>query len=157
MEEGAGERRRVFLGDSPLPSPLPARASRGEEEDSRSPETLIQRQCTPALSPGERESGRGSRVWPRLRFWMQSCVALFGWSVTRREGRRPLQFPRSVLAGERECRSDLGGLGRLFGFGGDILALEVTFAAMPLLHFIALLAHKSLYIAEPFRILGRAL
>ena len=41
MEERAGERRDVFLGDSPLPDPLPTRASRGEGEDSRSPGTLF--------------------------------------------------------------------------------------------------------------------
>ena len=32
MEERAGERRRVLIGNSPLLDPLPARSSRGEEE-----------------------------------------------------------------------------------------------------------------------------
>ena len=41
MEERAAERRDVFLGDSPLPDPLPTRDSRGEGEDSRSPGTLF--------------------------------------------------------------------------------------------------------------------
>jgi uncharacterized protein (TIGR02246 family) len=34
MEERAGERRRVFIGNSPLLNPLPTRSSRGEEENT---------------------------------------------------------------------------------------------------------------------------
>jgi hypothetical protein len=40
MEERAGERRRVGTEKSPLLIPLPARASRGEEEYSFTPVPL---------------------------------------------------------------------------------------------------------------------
>ena len=40
VEERAGERRGVFIGNSPLLNPLPARSSRGEEEAKLSFETV---------------------------------------------------------------------------------------------------------------------
>src|SRR5713226_5618606 len=49
-EERGGERRGIFARVSPLPNPLPARSSRGEGEDSPSPNRLIQRQCSLTLA-----------------------------------------------------------------------------------------------------------
>jgi hypothetical protein len=43
VEERAGERRGVFIGNSPLLNPLPARSSRGEEEAKLSFETVSSR------------------------------------------------------------------------------------------------------------------
>jgi hypothetical protein len=40
VEERAGERRGVFIGNSPLLNPHPARSSRGEEEAKSSFETV---------------------------------------------------------------------------------------------------------------------
>src|ERR1017187_6261588 len=40
VEERAGERRSVFIGNSPLLNPLPARSSRGEEEAKPGFETV---------------------------------------------------------------------------------------------------------------------
>src|ERR1039458_5827141 len=40
VEERAGERGGVFIGNSPLLNPLPARSSRGEEEAKLSFETV---------------------------------------------------------------------------------------------------------------------
>src|SRR5713226_9226128 len=51
-EERGGERRGIFARVSPLPNPLPARSSRGEGEDSLSPNRLIQWQCS---RPGTRD------------------------------------------------------------------------------------------------------
>ena len=62
LEERVGERRGVVFGNSPLPSPLPGRASRGEEEEPRSPETFIQGQWATGLGrPATRRTERRGR------------------------------------------------------------------------------------------------
>jgi len=77
--------------------------------------------------------------------------------LTLRAGRGQQKATRCAGGWSMENGLRPGGFGGLFGFRGDVPALEVTFAPRPFLHFVRLLTHKSLYIAEPFRILGRAL
>src|SRR6266571_1087923 len=80
-EERGGERRGIFARVSPLPSPLPARPSRGEGEDLLSPPRLIQWQWR--LSGLRNYPTIGSALADRPPAWIGEAPRRFSASTGR--------------------------------------------------------------------------
>jgi hypothetical protein len=137
VEERAGERRRVFIGNSPLLNPLPTRSSRGEEESTRGFERTSRSADIPVRGFGRLSSrpalpaqtfrpGTVSRACcPNCRAGFRACrLRSFPTSRTKADsltrnpgtGKSPEPADRNVCpTSEAEC--DLGNTPQ--GYGGQ--------------------------------------